>query len=277
LKFGEDKLDGRVERAQNVVGVLEEQLDIVVVKPSILYSLNEMMPAGGPIALKAARSAKIFIAFIDNDYVKSHACMSEFSAAVSASRCIIPVILPGYVSTGSSWHPTDTKYKRSDGIHMVAPFSVLKHFTPIVAREGDSGRGRDSHLARELLAAVCSNLYGGVSCQQRVRNSYNDWKHHRAAVCSSELGKWGGLEQEETDRKIGRVWRRHGSSLNQIQGMRRQLANAGIKTTDTEIDQALREISVTLKTMGSNEFRQFMWNLISNITTKVIDHWRQEA
>ncbi len=277
LKFGEDKLDGRVERAQNVVGVLEEQLDIVVVKPSILYSLNEMMPAGGPIALKAARSAKIFIAFIDNDYVKSHACMSEFSAAVSASRRIIPVILPGYVSTGSSWHPTDTKYKRSDGIHMVAPFSVLKHFTPIVAREGDSGRGRDSHLARELLAAVCSNLYGGVSCQQRVRNSYNDWKHHRAAVCSSELGKWGGLEQEETDRKIGRVWRRHGSSLNQIQGMRRQLANAGIKTTDTEIDQALREISVTLKTMGSNEFRQFMWNLISNITTKVIDHWRQEA
>ena len=82
---------------------------------------------------------------------------------------------------------------------------------------------------------------------------------------------------EEIDRKIARLWRRHGSYLNGIEKMRRQLANAGIKTTDLDINLALKETSVTLKTMGSNEFRHFMWNLISNITTKVLDQARQAA
>ena len=278
LKFGEENLDGMVQRVRNAVGVLEEQLNIVVVKPSIMYSLNEMIHAGGPMALKAARSAKIFIAFIDNDYAKSHACMSEFAAAVSASRRIIPLILPGYVSTGGNWYPADAKYKRSDGIHMVAPFSVLKHFSPISVPYGDNeARGADSPLTRALLAAACSNLYGGVSQEQRVRKLYDDWRQNRAALCSSMLGKWATLEQDEIDRKIARLWRRHGSYLNGIEKMRRQLANAGIKTTDLDINLALKETSVTLKTMGSNEFRHFMWNLISNITTKVLDQARQAA
>jgi hypothetical protein len=270
LNFGQAELDQQVSTVQNVVGYLEEHLDVLVVKPSILYSLSDMVTVGGPVAIKAAKTASVFIAVMDNTYYKSHACMAEFSAAVKMSRPIIPVLLPGYTSNnGSNWWPIDAKYKRSDGVHMVVPFSVLKNFAPISVDYGDEGYGRDSKLAWSLLISLCLRLYGGVRDQKRTVQLYAEWRKVCSVQRSSHLGSWANIEPEEGDRKITRIWRRHGQYLDKINIMKRELANAGIKASEQEITQALAEVSVTFKTMGANEFRIFVWNLVSNIRIKI--------
>jgi hypothetical protein len=205
---------------------------------------------------------------MDSSYVKSQACIAEFAAAVRAKRFIVPVLLPGYVSTGSKWYSNDIKYKRSDGLFMVAPFSALENFTPITVEVDDDGSGRDSKLAWALLSAVSSYLYGGVAISQRTQQAYEEWQKEIAAQRTSLLGIWAHLEAEEADRKIARIWRRHAGSLTSINKMKHQLSTLGIKCSDCECEAALTEVGGNLKTMGLVEFRQFMWNLLSNVSLK---------
>lgn len=264
-EFDLDAIDPLIACVQGAVGHLEEHLDILAVKPSTLYQIKEVTPTVG--LLKAARNATVFVAFMDSHYVKSSTCMAEFSEAVMAGRTIIPVLLPGY-SGGANWYPPDTKYKRGDGVNMIAPFTVLKNFLPINVDYDDEGSGEDSKLATALLKGVCVGLYGGVSHSQRTRQKYAEFRKRRILLCTNLLGVWAKLEPEEIDRKIARLWRRHAGSLDQIPQVKQQLASFGIKTSGPEIEIALAEISVTLKTMGAAEFRQFMWNLISNVMIK---------
>jgi hypothetical protein len=180
----------------------------------------------------------------------------------------VPVLLPGYVSTGTNWYPSDLKYRRFDGLHMVAPFSVLKHFPPIAVEQTEDGHGGERQLTWALLSAVSAYLYGGVSVQQRVRQAYEDWQKETAEVRASLLGSWARLESEEAERKIARIWRRHGGSLTSVSKIKHQLAALGIKASDAECEAALAEVSGNLKTMGMVEFRLFMWNLLANVSVK---------
>ena len=181
----------------------------------------------------------------------------------------MPVLLPGYVSTSANWYPSDLKYRRFDGLHMVAPFSVLKHFSPIavtaITEDGDSGEGQ---LTWALLSAVSAYLYGGLTVQQRVRQAYEDWQKETAEVRASLLGSWARLESGEVERKITRIWRRHGGSLTSVSKIKHQLAALGIKASDAECEAALAEVSGNLKNMVYGEFRLFMWNLLANVAVK---------
>lgn len=205
---------------------------------------------------------------MDSSYIKSQACIAEFAAAVRAKQFIVPVLLPGYVSTGANWYPNDVKYKRYDGLHMVAPFSVLKHFPPIAAEEGQDGRGSEGKLAWALISAVSSYLHGGVSVLQRTEQAYDEWQKEIAATRTHLLGSWARLEVDEAERKMARIWRRHWASLTSINKLRHQLTAVGIKISDAECEAALAEVSGNLKTMGMADFKCFMWNALANVAVK---------
>ena len=260
--------DPQVAAVEHLVRFVEEHLSIFAVKPSILYSGKDVTPIGGQVVLKAAKSARVFVAFMDSAYIKNSNCLAEFSAAVKMSRHIIPVLLPGYFSTSSNWWPADTKYKSANGVNMVAPFSVLKNFQPITL-EIDCNTTSADQYEWELVQAVCCGLYGDVSHQQRISLTLTDWRMRHAAKQQILLGSWAKLETEDTDKKIARLWRRHGQSFDEIKNIRRELGNVGIKTSQDEITDALEQVSVALKTMGAAEFRQFVWNLMSNIMIKI--------
>ena len=267
-KFSQEEVDSNIGCVQRVVAHLEKNLNVLAVKPSIIYLDKELLPAGAHV-LPNPKSAKVLIAFFDNAYVRSHACMEEFAAAVDSSRYIVPVLLPGYVG-GANWYPADCKYKRSDGVYMVVPFSVLKYFSPITVEMQD---GKDEinveKLSWAVMKAVALGLHGGTHLQQSIRASYEEWRRKLALLRSNLLGAFAVLGIEEMDRKISRIWRRHGSSLGEIRNLQQQLGNFGIKTTDDEITCAFSEIHLKLNMMGVAEFRHFMCNLISNIIMKL--------
>ena len=267
-KFCESDIDHDITSVRRMIGYVVERLNVISIQPSISYQSKEVTPAGGHVALKGATSAKVFVAFMDANYIKSHACIAEFAAAVQASRYIIPVLLPGYHSANTAgWYPLNVKYKRIDGINMVAPFSVLKHFNPIVVEQTEDGNGFNYNL--DLLKGVCKALYGGATQVHRTGQAYEEWRMELTASRRSLLGSWATIRPEDADRKIARIWRRHANALGRIKNIRRELGNVGIKASEAEIKAALDEISVSPQTMGQAEFRQFMWNLISNITIKL--------
>ena len=272
FRFCQDHIDANAANVQRVLIYLEEHLDILSVKSSTIYDLKETTAAGGKLALKCCKSAKIFLMFLDGHYLKSHACIAEFDAAVQASRHIVPVLLPGYSSGTSNWYPADIKYKRHDGIHIVAPFPLLKHFDPITADKDENGNIDFGKLASDLLKRVSRVLYGGAMEQLRTRQIYFDWKQPLSQARSTLLGKWGKLNHEETDRKIVKMWKKHNQSLGHLKVLRHHLKGAEIKVSESEITAAMSEVGTTIKGLCLlPEWRAFMWNLISNSIMK-IDH-----
>lgn len=190
---------------------IEKELGIVCMRHTLFVARHGLTKAVQTSSAGAIAKCTIFVAILNDDYLRTPSSCKEFLCAVHSRRQILPIIVDPWTvpNVGGKWYPADSVVRMDDGIPVAMPWSILRSFPPVDMRNvpRDVSKSAVEHDKVLQLLSSCIMRVDPADGESEAARIYTEINKVRSAMLAT-LGDVGMMSQQDLDKECRKMFQK---------------------------------------------------------------------